>query len=306
MREEYRRKWPQLHAKTVERVKIHWFRADRPGQHRGIPEITPGLPILAQLRRFTLATLDAAESAANFAMVMQTNAPANGAAATVPGDSFELSRNMATTLPEGWTLGQTDPKHPSTTYQMFKCELIREYARCMSVPYNIAAGDSSGYNYASGRLDHQTYFRMIRVEQLECEELVMDRIFEAWLAEAILVSDYLPIAARALPEYPHQWFWDGREHVDPAKEANAQAQRLASNTTTLATEYAKQGQDWEVQIRQRAKEVALMKKLGLPTEEAKPALQSDKPQPDDRTAPSAAKTGDKEDDSPEQTEEEDD
>ena len=39
---------------------IHWFRADRPGQHRGVPEITPALPLFAQLRRYTLAVLGAA------------------------------------------------------------------------------------------------------------------------------------------------------------------------------------------------------------------------------------------------------
>jgi capsid protein len=68
-----------------------------------------------------------------------------------------------------------------------------------------------------------------------------------------------------MTEYPHQWFWDGHEHVDPAKEATAQATRLASNTTTLAAEYARQGKDWEPEIRQRAKEVALCKSLGVTT-----------------------------------------
>jgi capsid protein len=53
------------------------------------------------------------------------------------------------------------------------------------------------------------------------------------------------------------------EHVDPAKEANAQATRLASNTTTLAAEFARQGKDWEVELRQRAKEKKLMAELGL-------------------------------------------
>ena len=33
---------------------IHYFRADRPGQNRGVPEITPALPLFAQLRRYTL------------------------------------------------------------------------------------------------------------------------------------------------------------------------------------------------------------------------------------------------------------
>jgi len=36
---------------------LHWFRRDRPEQHRGIPEITPALPLFAQLRRYTLAVL---------------------------------------------------------------------------------------------------------------------------------------------------------------------------------------------------------------------------------------------------------
>jgi len=53
------------------------------------------------------------------------------------------------------------------------------------------------------------------------------------------------------------------EQVDPAKEASAQETRLSSHTTTLAYEYARQGRDWESEIRQRAKEVALMKELGL-------------------------------------------
>jgi len=41
---------------------IHWFRQDRPEQHRGVPEITPALPLFAQLRRYTLAVLAAAEN----------------------------------------------------------------------------------------------------------------------------------------------------------------------------------------------------------------------------------------------------
>ncbi|MFN9366643.1 MAG: phage portal protein, partial [Planctomycetota bacterium] len=59
---------------------VHWFRADRPGQARGIPDIMPALPLFAQLRRFTLAVLAAAETAADFAGILYTDAPANGEA----------------------------------------------------------------------------------------------------------------------------------------------------------------------------------------------------------------------------------
>ncbi|MDD3585830.1 MAG: hypothetical protein PHQ75_01495, partial [Thermoguttaceae bacterium] len=46
-------------------------------------------------------------------------------------------------------------------------------------------------------------------------------------------------------------------------EANAQEKRLSNYTTTLATEYAKLGKDWEEELRQLAREKALMKELDL-------------------------------------------
>ncbi len=95
---------------------IHWLRTDRPGQYRGIPEITPALPLFAQLRRYTLAVLGAAETAADFAAVLFTDAPASGEAAAVePMDIVELEKRMATVLPDGWKLGQIKAEQPGTT-----------------------------------------------------------------------------------------------------------------------------------------------------------------------------------------------
>lgn len=243
---------------------IHWFRCDRPGQVRGIPEITPALPLFAQLRRFTLAVLAAAETAADFAGILYTDAPPGGEAdAAEPFEPIELEKRALLTMPGGWKMSQMEAEQPSTTYAEFKHEILNEIARCLNMPYNIAAANSSGYNYASGRLDHQTYFKAIRVEQSHLESVVLDRILTAWLDEAVLIEDLWPDDVGPMPEWPHQWFWDGGEHVDPAKEARAQAMRLASHTTTLAYEYARQGQDWEEALRQRAKEVALMRELGL-------------------------------------------
>ncbi len=245
---------------------IHWFRADRPGQHRGVPEITPALPLFAQLRRYTLAVLGAAETAADFAAVIYTDAPANGEATPVePLDVIELEKRMATTLPDGWKLGQIKAEQPGTAYAEFKREILSEIGRCLQVPVNVITGDSSQHNYASGRLDHQTYFKSLRIEQSHLGRVVMDRIFSAWIAEAALLQAFAVLRSIAAPL--HQFFWDGMEHVDPAKEANAQATRLASNTTTLAYEYARQGKDWEAELRQRAKERQLMKELGLVTDQ---------------------------------------
>ena len=244
---------------------IHVFRQDRPEQHRGIPEITAALPLFAHLRRFTLAVVSAAEAAADFAGILYTDAPANGEADSVEAmDTIQLERNMLLTMPGGWKMSQVDPKQPVTTYGEFKREILNEIARCLSMPFNIAAGNSSGYNYASGRLDHQTYYKALKVDQSFMEAEVLDRILEPWLKEWNLAT----ASGIELCDCRHVWFWDGQEHVDPSKEATAQQKRLESCTTNLAIEYAKQGRDWEVELRQIAKERELMKELGIPEEQS--------------------------------------
>ncbi len=252
---------------------IHWFRADRPGQYRGIPEITPALPLFAQLRRYTLAVVRAAEAVAEWTLFLKTNS----SAVTDDGDNlgpteieegafypFPFDRGMMTTLPEQWEPFQLKAEQPCSTYAEFKRELLNEIARCILMPYNIAACNSSDYNYASGRLDHQSFFRFLEIEQDDAELIVLDRIFDAWCRDAMLLSEYEIL--RRISDLPHAWHWRGYEHVDPVKEANAQAIRLKNKTTTLATEYAKEGRDWESELRQRAREQKLEKELGLTAE----------------------------------------
>ena len=250
---------------------IHLFRTDRPGQQRGIPEITSALPLFAMLRDYSLATLDAAKAAAYFAGILYTDSPANGEADAVePLDEIELDRNLLLTMPGGWKMSQLRSEHPSATYGEFKREILNEIARCLNMPFNVAAANSSGYNYASGRLDHQTYFKAIRVDQAHLECCVLNRILAAWLDEASLVPGLLPDGLGPYADWSSQFFFDGHEHVDPAKEARAQAIRLDSHTTTLADEYARRGQDWETQLQQRAAELHRMRDLGLMADDPTP------------------------------------
>ena len=236
---------------------IHWFRAERPGQHRGVPEIMPGLPLFAQLRRWTLAELDAAEAAARPTLVLQGMASANVDETVKPLDEIELQRNWMTAMPLGYELGQVKSEHPATTYEMFKRELLNEIARCVHMPYNIAACNSSGYNYSSGRLDHQTYFVSVRIDQSECEEMALDPILRAWLSEkdGRMTKAELPA---------HQWFWDAPEPVDETKRAEADETDLRSGAATYARVYGRKGLDYMVEMEQRVKEAEFLRSKGLP------------------------------------------
>jgi lambda family phage portal protein len=247
---------------------IHWFRQDRPGQSRGIPEITPALPLFGALRRFTLAVLGCAETAAEIAGVVYTDSQAVDPASLTAFDTLEINPREFMFMPEGWKIAQMKGEQPTTTYGMFKGEILGEIGRCVLSPYNVTAGKSAEYNYASGRLDFQAYDIAIGVEREDCETTVLDELLAEWLREAVLIEGLLPQSMRnigALDELPpHRWFWDGRPHVDPEKESRAQAGFLANNTTTLADECAKDGKDWEDVLEQRGRELARMKELGIP------------------------------------------
>lgn len=256
--------WERLEASQV----IHLFRKDRPGQIRGYTEIGPALPLFAQLRRFTLATLSAAEFAASQNGVMETSSAAIADPDDVEAlDSIPFDRNGWLTLPRGWKLNQLKAEHPTTTFEMFKKQIIEEMARCLNMPFNIAAGNSSGYNYSSGRLDHQTYFKAIGIERSYWASQCLDRLFLAWLQEAALIPGYLPEELRRMAKLgqlpPHQWFWDGNEHVDPQKEAAAEIMLRDAGMLTEAEYWAKRGKGWMAQHEQLERERKSREQRGL-------------------------------------------
>lgn len=249
------------------RQVAHFFRCDRPGQKRGVPEITAALPLYALLRRYTLAVVSAAETAADIAGVIKTNAAPEDEDATFldPMDLVDIVRRMLMVLPEGYDATQFKAEQPTTTYAEFKRELINEIARVLNMPFNIAAGNSNKYNYASGRLDHQVYFKMLRIERRWTELNVLDFVLGHWLAEASRIAGYLPIPDADLT-LPHKWRWPGTEHVDPLKEAAADDVRLKNRSKTYARYYADQGLDWEEEFEQAAIEEERMVELGITPE----------------------------------------
>ena len=251
----------------------HVYRQDRPGQNRGIPWFASALIPLAHLRRYTLATVTAAENAASISGVTYTDLPGVDVEEAEQFEEVEIPRGSMMTLPSGYKMAPFEPKQPTVTYPKFKNEMLDEAGRGLSMPHNIIAGNSSGYNYASGRLDWQVYFRMIRTSQADLGR-ICTRIFRAWFAEYTLQRRAIPMTARRTPRPEVAWYWPGHQHVDPAKEAMAQRIRLNSLTTTLEDEYAKEGTDWRRKVDQIAIEREYTASKGLTIEEAAPAIAS--------------------------------
>jgi capsid protein len=239
--------WSRVNARFV----AHWFRRDRPGQHRGLSEIAPALPKFAMLRRYALAVLASAETAADFAMFLQADAGPDGTIANLdPMDLLDIERNMMTVLPEGWKMGQSKAEQPITGYREYVDAVLNEIARCLNMPFNVAAANSAGYNYSSGNLDHQVYFRQLEIERADLVRVVLMPMWRMWLREAVLAGA-VPRSAFGIPVV---WGWDGLETMDPVKQAVSNEMNLNNLSTNLRTIYGKRGQDWEPNVKQALRE----------------------------------------------------
>lgn len=242
---------------------LHIFNQDRPEQHRGVPEFAAALPLFAKLRQYTDSVVESAAKAATYGGVLYTDKPENDQAAKIePMDAVELDMNRLTTMPEGWKMDELYVKAPIATYGDFKKEILSELGSALGVPYAIVAGTSAGYPYASAKLDHQTYFRSIWTERAFVEDQILNRLFVRWFREWALVNKDVPLSDSMSPWHGH-WIWPHTDDLDMLNAAQVQSLNLQNRTTTLATEYARQGKNWKTELEQYKKEQAYLQKLGL-------------------------------------------
>ena len=261
-------------AEVEARFVIHYANTPRVGQHRGVSEMSPAMHVFNDMRRYSTAVVLAAEIAARVSFIVTNNldpqlfsdkhmgadnsvdfpniASPEDAPAPLLAGSFD-----GIVLPDGYDAKQMRAEQPTSQYPTFLKSKIEEAARVFSMPFNVAAGNSSSYNYASGRLDYQTYHKALKVERSRIEDDVLSRVYAAWeeFDRPLHPDDY------AVPHTVPTWMWDGFEHVDPVKEANAQAIRLANGVTTLAEECAREGRDYMQVMRQRIREYKMFKRM---------------------------------------------
>ena len=212
---------------------IHYANRFRAGQHRGLSEMTAALHIFNDLRRYSTAVVRAAEVAARLSFIISNDLPPEMFDSTVKLDedggiaqtaldiqggpsAFTHGEFNSLVLPAGYKAGQLKSEQPTQNYVSFKDSKIAEAARVFSMPFNIAAGNSSSYNYASGRLDHQVYHKKLLIEREIIGAEILDPLFSAWeeYDSALHPEDYQQMA-----ELSHSWMWDGFSTLIPSRRA---------------------------------------------------------------------------------------
>lgn len=242
---------------------VHLFKARRPEQVRGVPEMTPTMQLFADLRRYSASVLAAAETAANISAIGRSIAPPDTTSegAPVPWEEVDIPRRSMLMLPDGYDITQLRAEQPTTTYSMFIEEKLGEAGRPFSMPLNIAMAKSAGYNFSSAKLDFAMFDKAIGIDQFRVEEDVCEPTLEQWFNEARMIAGYLPDGldfSDGLP--PHEWFWDGQEQLDP-RENGSRATAIQYGIDTIPRIFAKKGLDYEVE------QSAMAASLGMSVEE---------------------------------------
>lgn len=142
-------------------------------------------------------------------------------------------------------------EHPNATYEAFHRAQISEQGRSKNMPHNLAAGDSSNHNFASGKLDFTPYYMQIDVERADGNDLVLDPLFELWFEEAALRFGWVQIEGR-VPA--HTWDWPSHPVADEKAKAAANETKLRSGQVTRTALYAEDGKDLEDELAVMAKE----------------------------------------------------
>lgn len=242
--------WTQVAEKIPARYVTHWFKLRRPGQHRGIPECASTLNLGASARRWREAVVAAAENIADFTLFIETAFEPDEMDSVSPMSTLDVQKRMMTALPAGHKAYQPKAEQPTAGHAEFSKSLINEQARPKSMPYNKAACDSSSYNYASGRLDHQTYYGHLDVDRDDCGDCVLDPMFSVWFDHAVVAYGWLGGDPEAISESAkaHVWDWPKHQVADIGAEADAADKKLKNGTSYIAAEHVACGLDPEDEL----------------------------------------------------------
>jgi capsid protein len=224
----------------------HLYRADRPGQLHGIPRCAPAIDWLAHMRRFSKATLSAAELFALMPYFMKTTGSST-VAARMPEDMMTVAyeRGVMNFLPDGWEGWSPDPKYPNATEEMVMRIGLMYFGRCANMPFSLVCGTSKDANFSAAKMDIKNLWQPeVTTEQDTITNIVLVPTFRWFLEDAVLTPGVLD-GAPPIDEIDFCFQWPPLPQSDEIEVANAVEKRVSTGQSTLREEYARMGKDFD-------------------------------------------------------------
>ena len=273
--------WDRVEAETSwgRRLILHPHKKDRIEQTRGRPILTPVIEQFRMLDSYQRTELQSAIVNALVAGVIETPMGTEDLATLIGGDPnkylqakneyrVQLEGGAMIPLYPGDKLTAFQPARPALTFPSFVEALSRQIGTAMGLPYELALKDFSKTNYSSARAALLEAWRFFMVRRGWLADNWASPVYRLWLEEAVNTGQI--DAPDFYENYQYycrcKWIGMGRGWIDPVKEAEAAQLRIDSMVSTLETECAEQGLDWNEVLEQRALEKSRIEQLGLTPE----------------------------------------
>lgn len=210
-------------ATTYSRVPaseiIHLFRADRPGQERGVTWLAPVIIRLRELDIFEDAYLNRQKLANLFAVFVETDDPND--ADDEFTDLAELMPGAVYIMRPGRKVEFSTPP-PAADFGPYTLANLRAVAAGLGITYEALTGDLSEVNFSSARMGWQEFGRSI----------------ESWRWQLVIPRLCQPVAHwfttwAGLPGVSADWTPPARMMVDPAREIPPIVAMVRAGLTTL-------------------------------------------------------------------------
>lgn len=263
---------------------IHAFIPQRAGQVRGIPHLTSIMNMIKMLDGYVEAELVAAR-VASASMGAIEDLPNGEGPAADPGAGIRSSdsddgyaqpggQDIPAEAEPGALLDLRgkgkltlwDPQHPTSAFPNFTRLLSHFAAMGLGMSYGTLTGDLSQANYGSLRVgmlderDHWARFQRFMIVH------VVDRIYREWLKMAILTGAIPGLTDADYTRWTRvEWQPRGFDWIDPLKDAQGDLLEIAAGTNNLTLMAAKRGRNLERVVQQRAREIKMLEKYGVPS-----------------------------------------
>lgn len=277
--------WERIPAFTDfgRRQVIHLFDKERAEQSRGKPLFTAVLREFKVSGDYLGSELHAAAANALIAAFIESDLDPAAVTNLLGSDAEEMSNywqdvskktngkkiksGSFLTLPIGTKVSSYNSGRPNTAFNGFMESIYRQMGVGMNLPYELTMKDFSKTNYSSARAALLEAWRYFHGRRRWLQDSWLNDIYNVWFEEAankgfVDAPDFYS-DNNAYAYTRARWVFAGRGWVDQVKEAQAAKLRMEIGVSTLESECADQGLDWEDVLEQRKRERDRMEELGL-------------------------------------------
>ena len=269
---------PTSNSRNLRRIDaseiIHIFLKERPGQVRGVPILYSTITRLRNLGEYETSELVAARAAAAI-MGLVTTPDAdllaepelkedNDADNQLPPDE-KLAPGMMRYLAPGESFEGFAPNRPNSAFSGFFESQLRGSGAGVGVSYENVSNDFSKSNYSSSRLSLLQSRDRWKILQIWFISIFLRKVYADWLDMAVLGGklDFKDYELRPQRYLEIRWTPRGWSWVDPHKEINATIAAIKAGLTTLTAEVAKQGGDFEENVKILAREREILERYEI-------------------------------------------